>query len=183
MRTLVFAAVLAIAPVAASATVLVPIEFRELVNAAPIIVHGQVMDVHSDWSTGRRAVETFLTLHVDEYFKGDLGSEITIRVPGGRLGRYRTIMVGAPVFAKGDEVVLFLKTGAPSYPTIVGLSEGAFRVVTMPRTSTRIVSPSAVMSIPGADAQPVVRGDVTRRPIGVDQFRALVRQVIAEGAK
>jgi hypothetical protein len=39
------------------------------------------------------------------------------------------------------------------------------------------------MSVPGAEAQPVVRGDVTRRPIGIDQFRTLVRQVMAEAAK
>lgn len=183
MRKLVVATMLALAPVAARATVLVPIEFRELVNAAPIIVHGDVIDIHSDWSSGRRAVETFVTLHVDEYLKGNLGSEITVRVPGGRLGRYRTIMVGAPVFARGDELVLFLNAGAPMYPSIVGLSQGAFRVVTVPGTATRMVAPPVVMSIPGADAQPVVRGDAARRPVGIEQFRSLVRQVISDGAR
>jgi hypothetical protein len=183
MRTLLVAAMLAIAPVAARATVLVPVAFRELVQTAPVIVHGDVVAIHSDWASGRRTVETFVTLHVDEYLKGNLGPEITVRVPGGRLGRYRTIMVGAPVFARGDEVVLFLNTAAPAYPSIVGLSQGAFRVVTMPGTPTRMVAPPAVMGMPGADAEPVVRGDTARRPVAIDQFRTLVRQVIAEAAK
>jgi len=183
MRSLLAVVMIVLVPAALRATVLVPIEFRELVNTAPIIAHGQVVDVQSDWSSGRLAVETFVTLHVDEYLKGNLGSEITIRVPGGRLGRYRTITVGAPVFERGEEVVLFLNTGAPFYPTIVGLSQGAFRVVTLPGNTARVVTPPAVMSVPGADAQPVVRGDPARRPVAIDQFRSIVRQVLAEGPR
>ena len=183
MRKLLAAAIIAIAPVAARATVLVPIDFRQLVTTAPVIVRGEVVGVHTDWSSGRRAVETFLTLRADEYLKGDLGSELTVRVPGGRLGRYRTIMVGAPVFSRGDDVVLFLNTGAPSYPTIVGLSQGAFRVVSVPGRATPMVAPPAVMGMPGEEAQPVVRGDTARRPIGIDQFRSLVRQVLADASK
>ncbi|HWK10321.1 MAG TPA: hypothetical protein VNR64_09740 [Vicinamibacterales bacterium] len=182
MRNLLVAAAIALAPAAAGATVLVPVEFRELVTLAPVIAHGQIVDARSDWSPGRRSVETFVTLRVDEYLKGDLGPEIVVRVPGGRVGRYRTIMVGAPVFERGDEVVLFLNTGSPSYPSIVGLSQGAFRVVTPPGTSMRVVAPPAVMSIPGADAQPVVRGDAARRPVAIEQFRSLVRQVL-EGVR
>ena len=183
MRKLLVTALIALMPAALRATVLVPIEFRELVNLAPIIAHGQVVDVHAEWSAGRLAVQTLVTLRVDEYLKGDLGSEITIRVPGGRLGRYRTIMVGAPVFQRGDELVLFLNAGAPVYPSIVGLSQGAFRVVTMPGSSARVVTPPAVMSVPGMDASPVVRGAASRRPVAIDQFRGLVRQALAEGGR
>jgi hypothetical protein len=46
-----------------------------------------------------------------------------------------------------------------------------------------MVTPPAVMSVPGADAQPVVRGDSARRPVGIDQFRTVVRQIVAEGAR
>lgn len=183
MRSLFAAALAAAFPVALSATVLVPIEFRELVTTAPIIAHGRIVDVQTAWSSGRLAVETFVTLHVDDYLKGDLGSDITVRVPGGRLGRYRTIMVGAPVFYRGEEVVLFLSTGAPFYPSIVGLSQGAFRIVTMPGTTARVVAPPALMGVAGAEAQPVVRGDPTRRPVAIDQFRDIVRQVLAEGVR
>lgn len=164
------------------ATVIVPIEFRELVTTAPVIVHGQVVDVRAGWVDGRRSVETFVTVAVTEYLKGDLGERVTFRVPGGQLGRYRTVFVGAPEFQAGDEVVLFLKHAGPSYPYIIGLSQGAFRVVGDARTGERMVTTPVVMGKGGDEPERIVRGDVTRRPLPIGAFRDAVRQVLAQGA-
>ena len=98
------------------ATVLVPIEFRELVADAPVIVHGRVVDVPVEWVDGRRAVETFVTSTADEYLKGDLGEHVTFRVPGGQIGRYRTVFVGAPEFKRRGRGRPVPKTRGPSYP-------------------------------------------------------------------
>ena len=106
---------------------IVPIEFRELVTSAPVIVHGRVTDVRSAFVDGRRAVETYVTLEALDYLKGDLGTHVTFRVPGGQVGRYRTIFVGAPQFQEGNEVVLFLKAERASLPSVIGLNQGAFR--------------------------------------------------------
>jgi hypothetical protein len=163
------------------ATVLLPIEFRELVTTAPVIVHGQVVDVRSGWVDGRRAIETFVTLEVAEYLKGNLGEHVTLKVPGGQLGRYRTVLVGAPAFATGDEVVLFLKTDGPSFPFIVGLSQGVFRIVTDRQTGRRVVAPPVVMGTGNADAVRIVRGDPARKPVPIDMFRDSVRQALREG--
>ena len=165
--------------VAFQATVILPIEFRELVTTAPVIVHGQVVDVRAEWADGRRSVETFVTVAVSEYLKGDLGEQMIFRVPGGQLGRYRTIFVGAPEFREGDEVVLFLKHSGPSYPYIIGLSQGAFRVVPEPRTGRRMVTTPIVMGRGGDEPERIVRGDVTRKPVTIDAFRDAVRQVLA----
>jgi hypothetical protein len=165
--------------VAVHATVILPIEFRELVATAPVIVHGQVVDVRAGWADGRRSVETFVTIAVTEYLKGDLGERMTFRIPGGQLGRYRTIFVGAPEFSEGDEVVLFLKYSGASYPYIIGLSQGAFRVVPEERTGRRMVTTPIVMGKGGGDAERIVRGDVTRKPLPIDAFRDAVRQVLA----
>jgi hypothetical protein len=164
------------------ATVIVPIEFRELVTGAPVIVHGQVVDVRSDWVDGRRSIETFVTIAVREYLKGNLGDSVTFRVPGGQLGRYRTVFVGAPAFQEGDEVVLFLKHAGPSHPYIVGLSQGAFRVVADARTGRRMVTTPVVMGKGGDQAEPIVRGDAVRKPLPIDAFRDAVRQAMAQGA-
>src|SRR6266850_4866174 len=116
MRRLALGIALVVLPVVLRATVIVPIEFRELVTIAPVIVHGRVVDVRSDWVDGRRSVETFVTVEAAEYLKGNLGERVTFKVPGGQLGRYRTVFVGAPEFQDGDEVILFLKRSGPSYP-------------------------------------------------------------------
>src|SRR5215470_16062977 len=107
MRRLLLLTVVVSMPVAIRATVLVPIEFRELVAISNVIVHGRVTDAHGEWTDGRRGVETLVTISASDYLKGDLGGSFTIHVPGGQLGRYRTLFVGAPEFRAGDEVVLF----------------------------------------------------------------------------
>lgn len=180
MRRLLMSALILFAPVVLRATVLIPIEFRELVGVSSIIVHGRVADVRAEWIDGRRAIETFVTIEADEYYKGGSAATITIRVPGGQMGRYRTIFVGAPEFKAGDEVVLFLRT-YDGRSSIVGLSQGAFRV-TSDRNGRRVVTSPILMGTPGAAAEPVVRGDSARRPLAVEAFRDLVRRVVAGGA-
>ena len=181
MRRFVFLALFLAVPGVLRATVIVPIEFRELVSTTPVIVHGRVTDVRAAFVDGRRAVETFVTIAADEYLKGDLGGHITIRVPGGEIGRYRTVFVGAPGFTTGDEVVLFLKTPRAALPIVAGLNQGVYRVVADRQTGRRLVTAPIVMSRDGA-AEPIVRGASTRRPLPIDAFRAAVRDVLAQGA-
>jgi hypothetical protein len=181
MRRIVLFVLLLFVTIPLHATVLVPIEFRQLVTTARVIVHGQVVDVHSEWVDGRRAVETFVTVEAAEYLKGNLGDHVTFKVPGGQLGRYRTIFVGAPSFRAGDEVVLFLKTDGPSFPFIVGLSQGVYRVVSDTNSGQRVVTPPVVMSIGTAESRRVVRGDAARKPVSIDAFRDTVRRALSEG--
>jgi hypothetical protein len=166
----------------ATATVVLPIEFRQLANEAQAIVHGRVADVRSAWVDGRRAVETFITIDAAEYLKGNLGSQVTFKVPGGQLGRYRTILVGAPTFTVGDEVILFLKSDGASYPFVIGLTQGLFRVATDPSTGAQVVTPPALLALAAGASQPVVRGDPARRPVPVTEFRELVREALTPRA-
>jgi hypothetical protein len=170
-------------PASAGATVLVPIEFRELVRSAQAIVYGRVVDVRSEWVDGRRAVETFVTIEAAEYLKGSFGERVTFKVPGGQLGRYRTVFVGAPTFTEGDEVVLFLKSSGPSYPFIIGLTQGLFRVTNDAGTGERVVTPPALIGKVGAEPETIVRGDAARRPVPIATFRGLVQQVLNETAQ
>jgi hypothetical protein len=142
------------------------------------IVHGRVIDVHAEWIDGRRALETFVTIEPTEYLKGVSADALVVRVPGGQLGRYRTIIVGAPEFARGDEVVLFLR--GSRFPVIVGLNEGAFRVVD--RDGRRVVTSPVLMGTAADGADPIVRGALDRRPLTVAGFQDLVRRVVATGA-
>jgi len=178
-RVLIIALLLASAAVA-RATVLVPIEFRELVAVSSTIVHGRVVDVRAQWVDGRRAIETFVTVEAAEYYKGGAGDTLTVRVPGGQIGRFRTIFVGAPSFQAGDEVVLFLRSYG-GRTAIVGLSQGAYSVIA-DRSGRRIVTSPVVMGRADGRTEAIVRGDPARRPLAVDAFRDLVKRVSAGGA-
>lgn len=179
MRRLAAVVLLALVPATLRATVLIPIEFRELVSSSPVILRGRVVSAQPAWVDGRRAIETIVTVEPSEYLRGDLGERLTFAVPGGQLGRYRTVFVGAPVFDEGDEVVLFLSASGAAQPHIVGLSQGVFRIVTDARSGRRLVTPPAVMAAAGVDAAPVIRGDPARRAVTFDAFRDAVRQVLA----
>jgi hypothetical protein len=101
-------------------------------------------------------------------------------VPGGQIGRYRNVIVGAPQFQSGEEAILFLTASGPSIAHVFGLSQGVFRVKVDARSGQRLVVPPVLMSQTDADvAQPVIRGDTTRRQLSLDQFAATVRQAMS----
>jgi hypothetical protein len=178
MRRVLVAALLLAVPAALRATVLLPIEFRELVTVATTIVHGHVADVRAEWVDGRRSIETFVTIDADDYFKGGPGETVLVRVPGGQMGRYRTVFVGAPEFRRGEEVVLFLRGNPARGAVIVGLSQGAFRVAP-DRAGRRVVTTPVLVGASVDQREAIVRGDPARRPLPVDAFRDLVKSVIA----
>ena len=126
-----FAAVAAVAMLTgkgALALTVLPASFTEMINGSQLIVHGRVVDVRSQATGGRRTIESVVTVAVLESFKGTTAREVMFRMPNGEVGRYRHVVVGAPEFAPGQEVVLFLAGQAPALPIPFGLSQGVFRV-------------------------------------------------------
>jgi hypothetical protein len=81
-------------------------------------------------------------------------------------------MVGAPEFASGEEVVLFLKGRPPAVPFPFGLSQGVYRVV-RDETGRTLVTPPVVSEAAGR----VVRGDSSRRQIELGTFTRNVRAI------
>ena len=163
-----------------SATVLIPAEFREIVTGSQIIVHGRVSGVRSEWAAGRRRIESVVTLDAAAFYRGSASRTVTFRVPGGQIGRYRSVMVGAPEFRAGDEVVLFLKSDGPAVPQIFGLNQGVFRVRVDARTGRRLVA-QPIVTARGDAPEVVVRGAADRRPLPLEQFAAQVRTALQQG--
>src|SRR6185295_11735943 len=101
-RILTLLVMLMVAPTI-RATVLLPAEFREIVSGSQVIVYGRVADVRAEWMDGRRRIDTLVTVQAGTYLKGGPGETVTFRVPGGQIGRYKNVLVGAPEFQPGDE--------------------------------------------------------------------------------
>jgi hypothetical protein len=164
----------------ASATVLVPAEFTEVVSGSAIIAHARIVDVRAEWADGRRWIDSVVTADVVAYLKGESEQQtISFKVPGGRLGRYRSVVVGAPTFVRGEEAVLFLKSHGDELPDVFGLNQGVFRVRVDPGTGQRIVVPPVLKSDLSPEPQRVVRGAVERKPLTFESFGARVREVMA----
>ncbi len=172
MRMRFLAAVLALGSAATlGATVIVPADLNELTVAAHAVVYARVIDVRAIESDNRLRVESIVTAEAIGYIKGNLGRTIVFRIPGGTVGAYRTMMVGAPSFEVGDEVVLFFSTRPPALPYLVGFGQGVYRVTVDRRTGTRMVVPPPAIST--GETMALRRG--TRPPMSLEQFAEQVR--------
>jgi hypothetical protein len=159
---------LAITGRGALATTLVPADFTQMARESELIVHGTVVSVHGQITGPRRAIDSVITVQVAATMKGTPAAQAVFRVPGGRVGRYRRVMVGAPEFAAGDEVILFLKGRAPALAMPYGLSQGVYRVAR--QGGVAVVTPAVAVS-----AGRLTRGDPSRRPVDPAAFARQVQ--------
>jgi len=163
--------------VSLAATVVVPAEFREIVGDASLIVRGRVTDVRAV-RVPNQGVETVATIAVDATLKGTPDDFVSIRVPGGVVGRYRWVMVGSPSLAAGQHGVFFLKRDSNNAWRPVGLAMGIYAIRAAPISGVPVVEPPLVSGRTAAIGT-VVRGDSRRRLMAVSEFESLVRAVSA----
>jgi len=178
-RTLVAALIaltLAVTPIAAHVSV--PVEFRKIVVDSSLIIRGRVTDVRAI-RLAAGGVESVATFQVASVLKGAADQFVSVRVPGGLIGRYRFVMTGAPRFAVNEQAVLFLKRDGENNWRLVGLSQGVYRVQAEARTGRPIVETPVVGGRTTAASGPVVRGDVRRKPMAVQEFDSFVRLIVA----
>src|SRR5687768_15839381 len=100
--TSLIAACACIAGESLSATTLVPADFAQMAHESELIVRGTVVNVQSRMAAPRQTIESVITLSVADTMKGTAGAQTVFRVPGGRVGRFRRVMIGAPEFTTGD---------------------------------------------------------------------------------
>jgi hypothetical protein len=160
-------------PAVAHATLEVPVEFGEMVQGSQLVVYGRVVDVRGQQTGDRRSIETIVTVAVAQALKGQPGATVAFRLPGGEVGRYRRVIVGVPRFTSGDDVIVFLRGGAPALPTVFGLSQGLYRVGRS-GDGGAVVAP-AILAAPAAGAERIVRGDPARQPLSLEAFAREVR--------
>jgi len=158
-----------------SATTLVPADFAQMAQESELIVHGTVVRVEAQIAGSSRSIESLITLQVSDTLKGTAAEQTVFRVPGGKVGRYRSVMVGAPVLSAGDEVILFLKGRAPAIAMPYGLSQGVYRVARS--GGTALVTPVVITG-----AGRVTRGDPTRKPLDPAAFARQVQSALTPTA-
>jgi hypothetical protein len=169
--------VFALASVSMAGSVVIPAEFKDIIADAPLIVSGRVTDVRAE-TTPRLGVESIATIAVDQRLKGAVDGFVSVRIPGGRVGRYRTTMIGAPTLKQDDAGVFFLRRGEDGVWRPVGVAMGIVRVAVRP-DGVPVVQTPVVLS-EAMPAGPVPRGDRRRAPMPLSEFESLVRLIVAE---
>ena len=169
MSSLSFLTLVWLSRVSLGATTLLPADFAQMVSESQLIVHGRVVGVEGELVGNPRTIESRVTVQVLSSIKGQSVTELVFRVPGGRVGRYRRIFVGAPAFNTGDEVLLFLKGRAPAMAMPYGLSQGVYRV-------SRMGGSAVVMPVPPLEGVAgTLRGVPVRPPVPLDAFSRQVQ--------
>jgi hypothetical protein len=179
-RVLAIAAMVWCTPASASAATLAPIPFRTLVGEATTVVYGRVSTVRGEWTPDRQGIESIVALDTLQVLKGRAGSRVTFKAPGGEAGGRIQFLPGMPSFREGDLVLVFLRGGGPVYPTLVGLTQGVFRVAVSPATGLSMVVAPPVETA-HQPAGRIARGDRARRPVSLDAFSAEVRAAMEAG--
>src|SRR5215467_14687296 len=155
MKAVLITIVLSLVGGLAHATVVLPADLNDLSHEAVAIARGRIAAVEPQWKEGRRGIETLVTLETETYLKGSLGSIVQFRVPGGTLGRFSSVVVGAPQFTVGQRVILFLGSRGPTIPYVLGLSQGVYRLTQSPQGDWMVTPPMIAQS-----DGPIVRGSL-----------------------
>jgi hypothetical protein len=114
------------------ATVLQRLDLDTLTRHAEVVVHATVREVFTHHAPGSRAIVTTTTLDVRSLLKGDPRTVplrgLRLTQPGGTLDGQVVRIPGVPVFAVGQEVVLFLQRLPDGRWGVVGYEQGRFSV-------------------------------------------------------
>jgi len=103
-------------PTAAVAAVLPWMSLEEITGQAEVIVLGTVESAESSWSPDGRIIVTRTTVSVERPLLGGPRARVIVETPGGRVGDQTMIASGAPVFQRGERVVLFLEPAGEQRP-------------------------------------------------------------------
>lgn len=148
-----FAAALiaAIAVPPASGSTFVRVDLDYLVAENSTIVIGEAVEAHSYWNEPGTLILTDVRVVVSEVLKGKLDQpEVTVTLPGGKVGDVASVVVGGAELIPGKSYVLFLRQGslpgAAGVRTVSDHSQGVFEV-RKTRDGLRAVSQAARMGL------------------------------------
>ncbi len=85
-------------------------KIKMLSKGADVILTGKVSKQKSNWNKNKTRIYTEATLQVDEYIKGNNGSNsVVVTYPGGEVGDVGEWYSHMPSFKNDEEILLFAK--------------------------------------------------------------------------
>ncbi len=153
-----------------------PRSLDQLAAGSDAVARVNFASSESRWENG--TIWTITTVKVAETLKGDLPAEISVRLPGGRVGHLTSTVEGTPKFNPGDDAVVFLKRLRAGGFTVAGWVEGTFRISRDPRSGSQTVTQdSASFAVFDVAARTFRTEGIRRMPI--DEFRARIAAAVA----
>ncbi len=170
-------ALLAMTAVLANATTLARLPFEDLAQQSTAVARLRCLVSQSRWDG--REIWTETRFEVLELDKGLLPGLVTVRMLGGRAGHLHSRVDGVPMFRSGEEVYLFLwgRQGEPY--SILGWSQGTFRIArNLEAGIESVTQDSATASIFDPRTREFRRGGIRNLPVGL--FRVKLRKALED---
>lgn len=113
-----------------AATTVRPPAFTELVRESDYVVRARARKVESaiHERNGRKWIESKITLEVLEVIAGAPPSPLVLTMLGGRVGDEIMVVAGAPIFAVGDEDILFVQGNGVNFHPLYAMMHGRYPV-------------------------------------------------------
>ncbi|MEP7271055.1 MAG: matrixin family metalloprotease [Acidobacteriota bacterium] len=160
--------------IASATTAIIPSD-DELIIGSRAIVEGRVLGISTQYDEVGGLVFTYITLQINEVFKGTIDSErIVIKQLGGIAGEHGTMLYGTPEFAMNERAVLFLDTSRDGSLRVHHWFLGKFDISEIGNTGIVNVNRSSAgenVSILGRSTA----GNVTDR-LRLDEFEDMIRE-------
>ena len=124
------AAVIAGASTLAFGSTFLKVDIPTLRKMSEAVVKARVVEVRSSWNAEGSAIFTYATLEVKGRLTGQAEDQLVVRIPGGTVGNFTSIMEGAPELTVGDDVVAFIARWDDGAPMIAGYAQGVSKLKT-----------------------------------------------------
>lgn len=132
--------VMIIGVIPVTGTTLRKLDVTSLSQMAASVVEGDVIETRCAWNPEHTQIYTYVTFDVTDVYAGKatLG-RMEFRLLGGAVDDTAMIIPGAPGFAEGEHLVLFLYDDPRLYFPVVGLYQGKLSFSVDPKTGLEIV--------------------------------------------
>lgn len=113
---------------------------EEMTQDSKTILYGTCTQIESSWDENQERIYTEIQVQADGYLKGAQGSQLTITVPGGRVGNIMYEVSDMPAFKEGEEFVAFLSKHSSGRNLVTGAVQGKLNIYTDANTGNRLVN-------------------------------------------
>lgn len=112
---------------------------KDMTEASTSVLYGKCKKIKCEWNENMSIIYTYVTIQPEEYIKGNLGSEVTIAVPGGRVDDILYEVSEMPFFTEEEDIVAFIWTSPKGKNLITGGFQGKIKIDKDSKTGKRSV--------------------------------------------
>jgi len=160
-----------------------PADVTQIVASASAIVHATAISSASHWNEDHSLVVTDTRFRVHETLKGEPAATITVRVPGGQVGKLLVEVPGVAGFAPGAEVVLALAPDRRGMLRVASGGGGRWDVETDRHHETKFVRGPTLHDARRSPQEPALpKAAGAKSPPGLSELLQDLRDVIRASA-